>query len=31
MKDLTTIQQALQATRERVKQDQKQRLGFLFG
>ena len=31
MKDLATIQRALEATKERVKQDQTQRLGFLFG
>ncbi|HYN72005.1 MAG TPA: hypothetical protein VES60_05835 [Nakamurella sp.] len=31
MKDLATIQRTLEATRERVKQDQTQRLGFQFG
>ena len=31
MKDLATIQLALEATKERVKQDQSQRLGYLAG
>lgn len=31
MKDLATIQRALEATKDRVKQDQSQRLGYLAG